>query len=360
MRRQERHIIQGAAIGFGAVLLVDVLMQWFEHWEEGKRFTWESYDGKRSLKRGAIGGLVGGGIGYGVYQYKLSEEAKLPFNADEYLKKVISAENLKSDPNLYQKVLGLRNEIKKILAEKFIGKLIDYPQDTGSFIKGTAINSSYDLDIMLPFHKYSYDSLEVMYSECYEMLEKSFGDNATITMHTKAIGVSFAYDDQVVHFDIVPGREINDYKKDKDLNLYVKPNWFWERGGSFKTNLRIQQEIIQDIPEFQRVIKLLKAYKIRTGFQLPNVLIEQATVEALSEKKYGIHKSDYDNFLNVLCYIVQILKRKSFIDYANSNNNLLDKVSDMAITSVITQLESDIHKAEENPRFLIEIFEINN
>lgn len=39
------------------------------------------------------------------------------------------------------------------MVDKFGNKLVTLPEDTGSFYKRTAINSNFDLDIVLPFKK---------------------------------------------------------------------------------------------------------------------------------------------------------------------------------------------------------------
>lgn len=64
MRRQERNIVSGALIVCGKTALVDVLLQWIEHKHKGVDFTWDSYNGIRTLKRSFVGAAVGSGLGY--------------------------------------------------------------------------------------------------------------------------------------------------------------------------------------------------------------------------------------------------------------------------------------------------------
>lgn len=85
------------------------------------------------------------------------------------------------------------------------------------FLRETAIGSNYDLDIVLPFKRNSYSSLEEMYYDVYEVIGKAFGDRATVTKQTKAIGLTFENNGNPIHFDVVPGREINNYAVEKDL-----------------------------------------------------------------------------------------------------------------------------------------------
>ena len=137
MRRKEQYVTRWALIGFAGSAGVDILLQWLEHLLDKKPFTWESYNGNRTLKNAFIGSAIGAGVGYLAYQAKLSEEAKHPFNSDEYLKKVLSEENLKSDPLLLKKYLSYKADIKEWLNRKFESRLICKAEDAGSFFKRT-------------------------------------------------------------------------------------------------------------------------------------------------------------------------------------------------------------------------------
>lgn len=356
MRRQEKYISNGILLGVGLLALTDILIQWFEHYDQGQKFSWKSYNGKRTLKSAVIGGIVGGGIGYVMYCYKISEEEKLPFNSDEHIKKIITEEHLKTDPILYRNIIEYREKVKLSLFKIFENKLASFPEETGSFYKRTAINSKYDLDIILPFKRSSYSTLEKMYYDVYELVHKEFGSNATIIKHTKAIGITFDINEIPIHFDIVPGREISNYKIEKDLNLYVRPDWVWQRGGTFKTNIGIQKKITVNKQEARNVIKLLKAYRNRNDMYLPSVLIEQCVVDALSENNYGIHPSPTENLLNCMNFMTKKLSQKNLIDIANTNNNLNDKMSDVQKNYTTNQLQQDIKRIELNPKYLKEIF----
>jgi hypothetical protein len=357
MRRKEKHIVNGAIIGFGLVGLVDIILQWYEHKDRGEDFTWDNYNGLRTIKRGLVGAVAGAGIGYLMYEYKISEEAKLPFNSDEYLKKILSNESLKADPILFQNVIEYREKMKQWLVDRFGNSLAAIPENGGSFHKKTAIASNYDLDIILPFKRESYSTLESMYNHVYEILGKEFSGKATVSKQTKAIGITFENYGNLVHFDVVPGREICNYVDDKDLNLYVRPDWIWQKGSSFKTNIFAQKNITVNKPEARRIIKLLKKYRDKNGLPLPTVIVEQCVVEALSENNYGVYTSDTENLLNGMNHIAQKLDGKKIIDIANSNNNLSDKVSSYYKNHISEQLYNDINKIETNPRYIKEIFE---
>jgi len=357
MRRQDRQILNGALIVGGATALIDILMQWMEHRDKGIDFTWDSYKGMRTFKRSLVGATVGGGLGNAHYRYQISQEAKLPFNSDDYVKKILTEEHLKANPAAFKSVVAARERVKQWMVDKFGNKLVALPEDTGSFYKRTAIASNYDLDIVLPFKRSSYNSLEEMYYDVYEVVGKEFGGRATVTKQTKAIGLTFENNGNPIHFDVVPGREINNYAVEKDLNLYVKPDWIWQKGSSFKTNIGVQKRMTVNKPEARTVIKLLKTYRDRNSLPLPTLMVEQCVVDALSENNFGIYTSPTENLLNCMDFISKKMEQKSLIDIANSNNNLHDKITDMQRSYISNQLRKDIQSIEENPRYMKEIFE---
>ena len=228
MRRKENHIVSGALIGFGLVAIIDIIKQWIDHSQRNVPFTWKSYNGLQTLSRGAVGALAGGALGYLAYQYKISQEELLPFNSDEYLKKVLSAESLKTDPSMLKTATEAKEKLKQWFVDNFGNKLVCKPEDSGSFYKKTAIVSNFDFDIILPFKKGSYNTLEEMYHDVYEKVGRTFSGVGTVTKHTRAICLTMETGGNVLSFDIVPGREINNYLQEKDLNLFVRPDLVWK------------------------------------------------------------------------------------------------------------------------------------
>jgi hypothetical protein len=358
MRRKERYIANAALIGSGVTALGDILIQWMEHSERGEKFTWDSYDGTRTLKNSLKGGLFGAGAGYIYYEFMVSEESKFPFNSDEYLKAVLTEESLRENPGLLENVKEFRERIKLWLENRFGDKLVNFPEDTGSFIKGTAISSNFDLDIILPFKFSSFSTLEEMYNTTYDLIYSEFGNKAKVTKQTRAIGLTFEKGGEIIHFDIVPGREINNYMRNRDLNLYVRPDWAWQKGGSFKTNVFNQKNMTVNKPEERRVIRLLKVYKNRNELPLPTIIIEQSVVEALSDANNGVSSSDTENLLNSMDFIAKRLEQNVFLDHSNTNNNLNNKITSYQRGYIVHQLYSDIKKIEDNPRYIKEIFEL--
>ncbi|MDF2452771.1 MAG: nucleotidyltransferase [Bacteroidota bacterium] len=358
MRRKNKHLLTGFAIGTFALIVADLIIQWCEQKKKGSSLTWDNYNGWQAIEKGLIGGLIGGGVGYIIYKYKLTEEDKLPFSSDEYLKRILTEESFKSDPVLLQKVLNFRETIKRSLVDIYGDKLVSPPENTGSFHKKTAINSNYDLDIVLPFKKNGYDSLELMYNDVYDKLGAKYSSIGKVSKQTRAIGLSFNYDDIDINFDIVPGREIENYKEDKNLNLYVRPDWAWQKGSSFKTNIGIQKKLAVNKPEARKIIKLFKAYRDRNNFPLPTIIIDQLVIEAYEKSNFSWNYSITDNLLFTMEYVAKKMRVEQLLDYANSNNNLSNKITQQQRDYIANQLAKDIMNIEKNPKFIKEIFEL--
>lgn len=356
MRRRNRHIRNGALLIGTVALGVNIFKQWLGKREKGEKLTLDNFDGSRALKTTLLWAGIGGFSGYVYYRYNVNEESKLPFSSDEYLKKILTKEHLKSDSKYLKAVLVHRNKLKEWLASRFDGLLKAFPQDGGSFAKRTAIASNYDLDIVLVFKSGSYATLEDMYYDVYDALRKAYGKNASVTKQTKAIGIAFEYKGVEICFDIVPGRET--HGSAGDINLYVRPDWVWQRGSSFKTNVFSQRKLTVNKPEARQVVKLLKIYRDRNGFELPSIIIEQCVVSAMSERNFGIQSSITENLFNSMDMLARKLEQRGLQDISNSNNNLNEKLDYSTRSIISNQLIKGLRRAEKNPRYVKEMFDL--
>lgn len=351
MRRKDKILLTGAAVVGIGFLLYDLWKQWQEKQSKNEKLTWNNYDllqGFKKLLGGAVLGVAGG---YVYYEYKLSEEAITPFDSDVYLNKILSREHLQADAQLYQTMMAKRKEVKSWISTEFGSQLASAPEDAGSFAKKTAILSNYDLDIVVPFKRNSYYSLEEMYNDVYAAVDYKYGSKAIVTKHTKAISIEFSENDVPIYIDIVPGREINDYKIDKDLNLFVNKQSLWKSNSSFKTT--IQKNVFTKNPQARKVVKLIKLYKEKNNLSLPSVIIDHSVD---SEIKNTLDFSITENFLNGMNTLANKLTQKTLIDSSNSNNNLIDKLGDTDKEHISALLYRDIERIENDPRYLKEIF----
>ena len=357
MRRQDRYILNGALFVGGIAAFYDLIRQKNELNINGARLMLQNFDRMRIFKTFVGWAAAGAGLGYCFYCDKVLQEEELPFSADKYLKNVLEEEHLKADPADFRRAVALFKKVKQYLAEEFKYELAGPPVEAGSFGKRIAIGSNYDLDIVLPFDKYAYRTLEEMHYDVYETLRIKFKGVAIITKQKKSIRLVFESKGIPVYFDIVPGREINNYKVDKKLKLYVRPDWIGQKASSFKINVRLQKEMTVNKPAARKVIKLLKTYKDRNDLPLPTPLIEQCVTSALSENNFGVYHSLVENLLNCMDFVAKRLEQTSLRDMANSNNNLLDKLGHYKKICIAEQLQKDIMRIEENPGYVKDIFD---
>ena len=249
-----------------------------------------------------------------------------------------------------------RQQVKDSLYSLFQSKLADIPLDAGSFKNRTAIASNYNVDIILPFKKNAFASLASMHSSVYKKMHKAFGHKASVAKNKKTIGVTFHVGDHEIHFDIAPGREIDNFKRDGKLNMYVSPEWVWQNGSSLKIDVDKQQQLTVNNPETREVIRLLKIYSLRNNLGIPPVIISQLTVKALNCSQYGTTYSRNENLLNGMSYLAGKLSLNYVKDLSNSNNNLLNKMSDEERYRGSELIFSDVRKIEKDSAYLKEVF----
>ena len=187
----------------------------------------------------------------------------------EHLQSVLDTHKMAHIDELVTKHKNKRDEIKEALEEKYSENIYS-PLNSGSFGKHTAINIKFDLDIIVPFKKNSFSTLQEMFDDVFDFLEEKYKDIATIRKQKVSIGVIFDEDSEgdSVNIDVVPGRELSqdDYKESKDLNLYFnEDHWGFTKGTYTKTNIQAQIDHIKSKENERKIIRLFKVWKHR-GF----------------------------------------------------------------------------------------------
>lgn len=85
----------------------------------------------------------------------------------EHLEKSLKSHNMSHIDELVSKFKDKRDEVRKELQTNYGSKI--YTQlNSGSFAKHTAINIKFDLDILVPFKKDSFTTLEDMFQNIYD------------------------------------------------------------------------------------------------------------------------------------------------------------------------------------------------
>ncbi len=274
-------------------------------------------------------------------------------NKNQHLECVLKSHNIENDKDLIDKYREKRDEIKQKLSEKFNGDIFT-PLNSGSLKKHTAINLKFDLDIVIPFKKGII--LSDMFDSIYKYFDEEYRkeDDSLIGVHKQkvSIGLQFQVESQLLNLDIVPGKEINDYEEDGDLNLFVNQQMgFFDSNSYIKTNIQKQIDHISSNKEARETIKLLKVWKRRTNQSIKSFLIELITIRAFEKSSDDIPSSKWEKLKLTLEYIKDNIKTIRLTDPGNSNNNICDSLSDLEKDSIAQQVEwvlDDISNNEES------------
>ena len=107
-------------------------------------------------------------------------------------------------------------------------------------------------------------------------------------------------------------------------------------------------------PDARKIIRLLKLYRDANNLGLPSLIIEHSVVKALSKKVYA---SVCENLLYGMSNLAENLMQTTLVDFANTNNNILQKMTEHERSKVRRMLLTDVQSVENNPRYLKEMFE---
>lgn len=354
MRREIKYPLTGFGIGAIGGGAIELLMQYFELDEKEMPF-WENVDWERVLLSAGKGGAIGAVTGYLIYTLQVSQKSRLPFNADNYLHNVLSENNIRGNRTLNAIAVKKRDQIKNFLSNEFNEMLVGNPVNWGSTARGTAVGDNFDFDIIVPFSGSSFTSLEEMYDAVYEALYRKFdGANTKVRKQKRSLGVTFYVNGLELHFDVVPGREINDYRTDKELNLFVRPDNFWTNTSRMKTNLDAHRSMTVNRPEERKVVKLLKLYRDRNALSAKSTVIQLIVMRAFDHQPPAYSLAN--NLVYAMEYIAENLATLRLLDPANSGNVVSESMSSYDRNRLANRLNRDINRIANNERYLKEIF----
>lgn len=175
--------------------------------------------------------------------------------------------------------------------------------NAGSYAKGTMIQASYDLDIVLYWaHDFRYNP-QNLYIEVGGILQ-SIGRQPI----SKRVGWEIPFPGDF-HIDVIPGKKI--------LN---RPDYAYlfnsELENRFRTNVKKQVNYVRRSGR-QEVIKLLKLWKKRKNVPIKTFILENLIIEGCR----GMERSFIEpQLIRALEYISNNILAKQVVDVANSNN----------------------------------------
>lgn len=208
-----------------------------------------------------------------------------------------------------------RDEIENEIRRGFKG-CIQTIKYSGSIAKHTAIKSDMDLDLAIHFKKDAFPDLENMYHSVCDFLSKKYN----VRKQTVSIGLP------VLNVDVVPGRRIyEEEESNNDVFLYR-----FDNGGRIKTNIEKHKSYIIE-SGCKDIIKLMKIWRKRWCIDFKSFALELLVVQALKGSEVGSLEDKMDR---VLDYIHRNIRYVELIDPANSNNNVVDDISEFQILSI--------------------------
>lgn len=345
----------GALIGTTAFAGSALLYQKSEREKTGGKLTYENFNGWNLLLWALLGGAAGAAGGRWLYQLLHGSAGQSKFDANTFLKSQLQDESLKREPVYLNQCMRYREDIINTLIQFYGDLLAAAPYGAGSFHNRTAIVSDYDIDIIVPFKKRSFRSLTSMHADVLRLLTNRYAQCAIVRGSKKTVSITFRGEGRDIYFDIVPGREINEFLTDGKLNTHVSGAWPWLSPSSHKIDVFGQREMTINKPEARQIIKLIKMYCHRNHLAIPPVIITQLVTEMTRYKDWS-KSSLKQRLLRAMERLAQKLQQEAIIDKFNSNNNLAHKISEDDRINSIGLLQSDITKIEGNPSYLRETF----
>lgn len=282
---------------------------------------------------------------------------------NEHLQEVLETHKMSHVNDLLDKYRDKRKEIKEALEEKYKGKIYS-PLNSGSYAKHTAINIKFDLDLVVPFKKDSFDTLEEMFDDVFAFVSDEYGSEANIRKQKVSIGIEFYADDDgdVINIDIVPGRELNkdQYTDDNKLNLYVNSKYGnIEEKTYLLTNINAQINHIKSKENERKIIRLLKIWKTTNKEEYKSFFLELISIKAFD--KEDISGNLWEKLKSVMEYIRDNITKDNFTlkDPGNSGNDVANTLESWQKENLSSKMDNMIDRIEDNSDNIKIYFPIN-
>ncbi len=308
----------------GAVggMLMNLVKQYVEL-DDG---TKEEFSWKEFFKWTAVGGTIGGGVGIIadlVIQGKANEQRR--FRQTAYLRSVLKSYDPK-DSSEFDFQRRKASEIRDAIQEEF-QQYVYRPKVSGSHGKGTGIAGSSDFDLLVPFPKHAFRTLEEMFEATYSFLEEYAAGDYEIRKVRKqgvSLGLLCNFNGIDTRIDIVPARERNDYLADGDLSLHVRARDYFSQATFKKTNIAKHKELMKGHKSKRELVRLLKVWKDREGLELSGFELELLVDRVYADHSGYIQGSLFSKLVASATLIHQGLDSIDLRDPGVKSNRILD------------------------------------
>lgn len=239
----------------------------------------------------------------------------------QYLEKVLEEHALSSDSPEMGDIRKERKKVENILCEYFKDSDLNIKYG-GSKCKNTMIRESYDLDI-ISFFNSDETKAGTTLKELFENTQKALQPYYYVVPKTSALRLE-RYGNNThyyYHIDVVPGRFVDNKKEDAFLHQNNGEKDY------LKTNVEKQITYIKE-SGLQRVIKLIKYWKIRNGLQIKTFVLELLVIKILKDCDETDLETCLTTFWN---YIIKNWEKLCVEDPANPTGNDLSVMLDYAV-----------------------------
>lgn len=285
---------------------------------------------------------------------------------NKHLNDSLDSHKISKEQELIDKNVEKRKGISEALQEKY-GSNMYNPFNSGSYAKHTAMNKKFDMDLVAPYKRNAFDTLEAMYNSVYDFLYNKYKDEATIKKQKVSIGLEFHADadGDIINVDVVAGRELSkdQYLKDDNLNLYVYEQFGKIDKGSdrIKSNIQAQIDNIKEHAQkdsVRRMIKLLKIWKFYNRKKPKSFFLELITIKAFDKKT--ISGNTWEMLKTVMEFIRDEVKAISLPDPGNSSNDVADTLTDYEKGSVSDDMKLMLERIEDDSDSIKSYYPIND
>lgn len=290
-------------------------------------------------------------------------------NKDEYLGCVhrsyginLEEDLMEDKESLAERYRKKRDKVKVALEKKYGGAL-RYVQHSGSYAKHTAVNIKFDMDLCVNFKRTAFTTLRTMYDDVYEYLDSDefgdeVGDLTEVRPQKVSVGLFFLVDDEVLNFDITPGRRISDADPDcYDLNLCLNDE---DSSGRMKTNIAKQIAHIKGRKKERETVKLLKVWKFAHFPKLKSFLLELLTIESFDVKgEANIPSGRWERLKLTMEFIRDNIETINLHDPGNSGNNVTNSLTDRQKTKLAKEMKRALKQVDKDSNKLKFYFPVN-
>jgi hypothetical protein len=282
---------------------------------------------------------------------------------NEHLKEVLETNKMSHVNDLLDKYKEKRTDIKEALEANYKEKLYSL-LNSGSYAKYTAVNFKFDLDLVAPFKKNSFSTLEELFDDVFDFISDKYGSEANVRKQKVSIGIEFFADDDgdVINVDVVPGRELNEdqYNDDNKLNLYVNSKYgSIEEKAYMQTNIQAQINHIKSRENERKIIRLLKIWRTTNSEDYKSFFLELISIKAFDYE--DISGNLWDKLKAVMEYIRDNVTLDYFtlLDPGNSGNDVADTLESWQKENLSTKMDNMIDRIEDNSDNIKIYFPIN-